>query len=341
MPTRKTGDFVRGSSHTPGETLLNAWPYVGLILLVAVIALSIKVKLAFAQGRVPAQTIEADANRNKAPRSRTLKTSLTSRAAAVAHFPRENNSTASEADSATTENANLSANLDWFFGGKQQRGWHLYLPLIHRLIGTEAEVTEPDFATALSRWQKSAGLAPSGILGGDTWSRMVAAFQSRRIKVRASPPPDQLVTAPPEDLYDPSRAEEFRRVERQTYEAYKRLVAAAAADQSLRLATRQGDGLAPNEKRLKIISAFRSQEYQEELRKKSPNSGRAGLARQSPHLTGRTLDLYVGGEPVDTKDANRLLQTQTPVYRWLVKNADKFGFHPYFYEPWHWEYIPR
>ena len=23
---------------------------------------------------------------------------------------------------------------------------------------------------------------------------------------------------------------------------------------------------------------------------------------------------------------------------WLVQNADKFGFRPYFYEPWHWEY---
>lgn len=341
MRTRKTADFVRGLIATPSETLLNAWLYVGLILLVAVIALSIKVKLAFAKGRVPVQTIEADANRSETPRSKTLKTSLMTRDTVVAAFPRENNSTASKADSATTENAQLSTDLDWVFGGKQQRGWHLYLPLIHRLIGTEAEVTEPDFATALSRWQKSARLAPSGILNSDTWSRMISAFQSRRIKDRAAPPPDQLVTAAPEDLYDPSRAEEFRRVERQTYEAYKRLVAAAAADQSLRLATRQGGGLAAKERRLKIISAFRSQEYQEQLRKKSPDSGRAGLARQSPHLTGRTLDLYVGGEPVDTKDANRLLQTQTPVYRWLVKHADKFGFHPYFYEPWHWEYIPR
>jgi LAS superfamily LD-carboxypeptidase LdcB len=25
-------------------------------------------------------------------------------------------------------------------------------------------------------------------------------------------------------------------------------------------------------------------------------------------------------------------------YRWLVRNAERFGFCPYFYEPWHWEY---
>ncbi|MBA3442716.1 MAG: D-alanyl-D-alanine carboxypeptidase family protein [Pyrinomonadaceae bacterium] len=341
MRTRKSGDVDRASSTTPSETLLSAWVYIGLILLVTVIVLSIKVKLALARSGVSAQTIEADANFNKTSRSKILKTSLTTREIAVAPFPSKNNSTASEPDSATTENAKLSTNLEWVFGGKQQRGWNLYIPLIHRLLDTEAEVTGQDFAAALSRWQQSMKLAPSGILDDDTWSRMISAFQARRIKDRVSPPSDQLVMAPPEDFYDPSRGEEFRRVERQTYAAYKRLVAAAAADPSLRLATRRNGELAPNEKRLKIISAFRSQEYQEQLRQKSPTSGRAGLARQSPHLTGRTLDLYVGGEPVDTKDANRLLQTQTPVYRWLVKHADKFGFHPYFYEPWHWEYIPR
>jgi D-alanyl-D-alanine carboxypeptidase len=42
---------------------------------------------------------------------------------------------------------------------------------------------------------------------------------------------------------------------------------------------------------------------------------------------------------VSSADGNRLVQTRTPVYRWLVKNAQKFGFRPYFYEPWHWEYV--
>ncbi|MCA1593525.1 MAG: M15 family metallopeptidase, partial [Acidobacteria bacterium] len=100
-----------------------------------------------------------------------------------------------------------------------------------------------------------------------------------------------------------------------------------------------GGELAPSEKYLKIVSSFRSREYQEHLRRQSPNSGRAGLAVNSPHFTGRALDLYVGGEPVETKDANRALQVQTRVYKWLVRNADKFGFRPYYYEPWHWEYV--
>ena len=78
---------------------------------------------------------------------------------------------------------------------------------------------------------------------------------------------------------------------------------------------------------------------QEQLRRQSPNAGSAGLAVNSPHFTGRALDLYVGGDPVDTKDANRAIQVNTPVYKWLVRNAARFGFRPYFYEPWHWEYV--
>ena len=63
------------------------------------------------------------------------------------------------------------------------------------------------------------------------------------------------------------------------------------------------------------------------------------MAVNSPHFTGRALDIYVGGEPVDTNDRNRLIQVQTPVYQWLVRNAERFGFRPYYYEPWHWEYV--
>ncbi len=42
--------------------------------------------------------------------------------------------------------------------------------------------------------------------------------------------------------------------------------------------------------------------------------------------------------PDTTEDANRLFQSKTPTYRWLVANADRFGFFPYVFEPWHWEY---
>jgi D-alanyl-D-alanine carboxypeptidase len=243
---------------------------------------------------------------------------------------------------AATHNALLKTNLEWVFGGKQQRGWYLYTPLISRLIGTEKEADTSDFASALALWQRNVGLEPTGVLDDDTWYLMVSTWQSRRSKDRSYPQPDQLFTAPVSDFYDPTRAEELRKVELETYSAYKRMVAAAAADPSLRLAVTENGELAPTEKYLKIISSFRSREYQEHLRKQSPGAGRAGLAVNSPHFTGRALDIYVGGEdPVSTEDRNRAMQTQTRVYKWLVKNAERFGFKPYYYEPWHWEYSPR
>ena len=240
---------------------------------------------------------------------------------------------------AAARNALLSNELNWTFGGKQQRGWYLYTPLISRLLDTADNTPPADFASALTHWQEKSGLGPSGVLDEATLYAMVSEWQSARLKERAYPAPDQLVTAPAADFYDPSRPDELRQVERETYTAYKRMIAAAAADQSLGLALSVDGRLAPAENYLKILSSFRTREYQERLRQQSTNSGRAGLAVNSPHFTGRALDLYVGGDPVETKDSNRALQIQTPVYLWLVRNAERFGFHPYFYEPWHWEYV--
>lgn len=234
-------------------------------------------------------------------------------------------------DHAASMNEVLKSELTWSFGGKSQRGWYLYSPLISSMIGAEDQPASPRFALKLSSWQGTNGLQQSGVLDEKTWSQMVTALQASRLRDLTAPADDRLVTAPISDFYDPTRAEELRRVERRTYEAYRRMIKAAAADQSL--------VLAPGEKYLKIISAFRSQEYQDQLRRQSPTAGRAGLAINSHHLTGRALDLYVGGEPVSTKDQNRAIQIKTPAYRWLVKNAPRFGFQPYFYEPWHWEYV--
>ena len=240
---------------------------------------------------------------------------------------------------AATQNMQLRNELSWTFGGKQQRGWYLYDLLISKTLNTQDEPGTNDFAAAIAGWQKRNRLAADGVLDQDAFMRMVSQWQGNRLKTRGFADPSQLVTAPPSDFYDPGRAAEMRQVERNTYAAYKRMIAAAIADPKLKLANTGPDQLAPKEKYLKIVSSFRSREYQEELRRRSPNSGSAGLAVNSPHFTGRALDIYVGGDPVDTKDANRAIQVNTPVYRWLVRNAERFGFRPYFYEPWHWEYI--
>ncbi len=240
---------------------------------------------------------------------------------------------------AASRNVLLQTELVWEFGRKPQRGWQLYLPLIQRSVETEDSVGSDRFASALARWQAKSGLTPSGVLDEDSLYKMISEWQGARLKQRDYPEQDQLITAPASDFYHPSRPEELRQIERQTYAAYKRLVTAALSDPSLKLSRGADGGLAPGEKYLKILSSFRTREYQEYLRRQSPNAGRAGLAVNSPHFTGQALDLYVGGEPVDTSDANRALQIQSRVYLWLVRNAERFGFRPYFYEPWHWEYV--
>ncbi|CAN5661587.1 hypothetical protein BH24ACI2_BH24ACI2_11340 [soil metagenome] len=255
--------------------------------------------------------------------------------------PTKNDLNKSEFSSAALRNTALKQNLGWAFGGKSQKGWYLYHPLICRLIGIETEADNNDFAEALARWQKSVGLPPHGILDEATLAVIVTMWQSNRLKKRGEAQPNELQIGSIADFYDVSRPDELRQVERETYAAYKKMIMAAIADKSLNLADNGKDELAPGEKFLKIVSAFRSKNYQAQLRIASPNSGRAGLAVNSPHFTGRALDIYVGGEPVSTQDGNRLVQINTPVYRWLVKNAGKFGFKPYFYEPWHWEYAPE
>ena len=254
--------------------------------------------------------------------------------------PKGSNDTALVAlASAAASNAALSTELNWTFGSKEQHGWYLYTSLIKRWIDTKDDAGSKGFAAALARWQQKSGMKPSGVLDEESLYAMVSQWQGIRIKDRTAALSEALLTAPASDFFDPARSEELRQVERATYAAYKRMVAAALADRSLRLAGGPKGQLAADKKFLKIISSFRSREYQERLRRESPQAGTAGLAINSPHFTGRALDLYVGGEPVSTNDANRALQVKTPIYQWLVKNAERFGFRPYFYEPWHWEYI--
>jgi hypothetical protein len=241
--------------------------------------------------------------------------------------------------SAIAENIRLKDSLAWAFGGKAQRGWYLYVSLIQETIETEAAAETPEFARAVAVWQSASGIAPTGVIDEDTLYQMIKSWQAQRLNSSQTPTPERLFDAPISSFYDPTRGADLLKVERETYDAYKRMVAAAAKE--LKLKTTPNGELAPEERFLKIVSAYRSREHQARLRAASPNSGRAGLAVNSPHFTGNALDLYVGGEPVSTADANRAIQVQTPAYKWLVKNASRFGFRPYYYEPWHWEYVPQ
>jgi peptidoglycan hydrolase-like protein with peptidoglycan-binding domain len=239
---------------------------------------------------------------------------------------------------AAVENVRSRDALRWDFGGKAQNGWAIYVPLISQTIGTEKESSSPEFAAAVAQWQKNAGIEADGIIDRPTLEALIKFWQSRRVLNGSYPSDDQLISAPISEFFDPTRDPSLLQLERETYSAYKRMLRAAAKDLGSVKFTKNGE-IAPGEKFFTIVSAFRSREYQDSLRRKEPNAGRGALAKVSVHSTGRAIDIYVGGEPVTTKDPNRMIQVQTPAYKWLVKNASKFGFVPYFYEPWHWEYV--
>jgi hypothetical protein len=73
------------------------------------------------------------------------------------------------------------------------------------------------------------------------------------------------------------------------------------------------------------------------------NCDGAHRAACSAHRTGTAIDVNVGYvadvHADDASTMNRMLQTRTQAYRWMVANAGRFGFVNYAYEPWHWEYV--
>lgn len=240
---------------------------------------------------------------------------------------------------AAAENTRLRSSLQWAFGGKTQTGWNIYVPLISHTIGTESGPDSADFAEALSKWQARAGVPETGVLDSETLATFTKYWQAQRLGRSGLTSSDSLLAVPITEFFDPTRSPDLLQLERETYEAYKRMIAAAVKDLAGQLKVTASGELAPEETFLRIVSAYRSPAYQAALRKQEPNAGRAALAKNSPHSTGHALDIYVGGEPVKTLDSNRMIQVQTPAYKWLVKNAHRFGFYPYFYEPWHWEYV--
>ena len=156
-------------------------------------------------------------------------------------------SSSSPLSAVVARNVQLQTDLIWTFGGKQQHGWYLYATLIGRLLDTEMDPTTEGFAAALTLWQKHAGLAQTGVLDETSLNAMVSKWQQTRLKNRAPASSDKMIVAPSSDFYDPSRKDELRMVEPETYAAYKRMVAAAVSDRSLSLDGHGGD-LARSEK---------------------------------------------------------------------------------------------
>ncbi|AJI55314.1 M15 family metallopeptidase [Francisella philomiragia] len=124
-------------------------------------------------------------------------------------------------------------------------------------------------------------------------------------------------------------------LEKTTYQAWLKLKQAA-----------ENEGVC-----LYIVSGFRSYEYQQKIIDRKLASGQTleqimkvnALPGESEHHTGRAIDLTTD----DEKEVLTELFEDTLAFKWLSKNAHRFGFkmsfprdneYGYIYEPWHWCY---
>ena len=158
---------------------------------------------------------------------------------------------------AATENAKLRNSLQWTFGGKTQTGWNIYIPLISHTIGVESVPDTSEFALALSSWQARTGVAATGVLDATTLATFTKYWQSRRLGRFGLSSDDTLLTAPIAEFFDPTRSPDLLQLENETYAAYKKMIAAAAKDLKSELKLTKTGELAPEEKFLRIVSAYR------------------------------------------------------------------------------------
>jgi D-alanyl-D-alanine carboxypeptidase len=116
--------------------------------------------------------------------------------------------------------------------------------------------------------------------------------------------------------------------------------AALAAYRAMVAAARRG-GVGTRPPALFLVSGYRGP-AEEAARCGDAACDKLTRARCSAHRTGLAIDLYIppapGQPPISTADTNRRHMAGTVEYRWLVANAKRFGFLPYAYEPWHWEW---
>jgi LAS superfamily LD-carboxypeptidase LdcB len=220
---------------------------------------------------------------------------------------------------------------------RPERGWETYAPLIATEIGTRCAPNSPGFASALAQWQQKRGLNATGQLDQSTFAFMKAVWQDERPFVLTSrsgcpAPPSEadLETSRPGEGYGGKVVQ----LTPGAFAAYRRMVRDARA---------QVPAIRADPRYLQIFSAFRSPAYDAARCEAEHNCNGIVRATCSAHRTGRAMDLYVGSAPGfgpdSTADPNRLAMTQSPAYRWLVLNARNYGFVPYAFEPWHWEWI--
>ena len=239
---------------------------------------------------------------------------------------------------AAARNAASLDSISWAPFGRAEIGWRTYAPVVAAAAGTVCGPTSPGFAEAVARWERTRGREADGLLEPDDFIALKNEAHGRRpfVQVRGrgvcpSPPAEtRLVTAGPTEGYR-GKAVQMRPA---VLSAWRDMVRAAKAEDPR---------IARDPEMLTIFSAYRSPDYDAARCARDGNCQGITRAQCSPHRTGLALDLVVGAAPgftVDSSaDPNRLHMSQTPAYLWMVKNAGRFGFVNYLFEPWHWEYV--
>jgi LAS superfamily LD-carboxypeptidase LdcB len=238
--------------------------------------------------------------------------------------------------SAALYNASAQRNLAFSPFGRPEQGWRIYAPAIAREVRSSCPTDSVGFARSVARWQSRARLPAHGALDPATFEAMKSVWQQRRpfVRLRAA----RVCPAPARDLElvavpDPTAGAGAVRLRPGALAALQRLRAAAR---------REAPAIAADPQLLSVFSGFRSPDYDAARCAKEGNCDGVVRASCSAHRTGLAVDLDLGSAPgfaIDSSaDANRLWQTQSPAYQWLVANAARFGFVNYPFEPWHWEW---
>ena len=219
---------------------------------------------------------------------------------------------------------------------RPETGWAIYAPLIVQTVGGPCAADTPGFASRLAAWQSQHGLPASGVMDAGTFDVLKATWQGRRTFVAASgpgcpePPPEASLSVVP--LAD-SYGGKSLLLRPAALAAYERMLATARAE---------APELAADHGLMTIFSAYRSPAADALRCLTEGNCQNIVRTTCSAHLTGLAVDLNLGAaagyRPDSSDDANRRYIVRGAAYRWMAVNAGRFGFVPYPFEPWHWEW---
>lgn len=91
---------------------------------------------------------------------------------------------------------------------------------------------------------------------------------------------------------------------------------------------------------LRAMSSFRSHAHQQSLWDNNPNPSFVARPGYSSHQAGDAVDFLNMGVKGGATCATRAT-ANSPQYRWLFENAEKFGFYQFAREAWHWDSLPK